>query len=184
MRYNFMTMEPSSCIDMVMVSLVCHVLNREQVERYQRDVYCVPPEILTLMFETYGTNYLDKKRKKPHHVSTLKDQEYMELLDKEKLKTSSALYAAVVYSNHWWLYVLDVVQREFFIIDSIHGINQNQTRQKLHKFADQLDEFRREIVAKLLFSEHNTLRVEVRNQVESMSMESIIEARERAKLRR
>ncbi|MED6110318.1 hypothetical protein PIB30_041822 [Stylosanthes scabra] len=33
MRYNFMTMETSSCIDMVMVSLVCHVLNREEVER-------------------------------------------------------------------------------------------------------------------------------------------------------
>ncbi|MED6157744.1 hypothetical protein PIB30_026140 [Stylosanthes scabra] len=91
MRYNFMTMEPSSCIDMVMVSLVCHVLNREQVERYQKDIYCIPLEILTLMFETYGTNYLDKKTKKPHHVSTLKDQEYMELLDKEKLKTSSAI---------------------------------------------------------------------------------------------
>ncbi|MED6142792.1 hypothetical protein PIB30_000991 [Stylosanthes scabra] len=87
MRYNFMTMEPSSCIDMVMVSLVCHVLNREEVERYQRDVYCVPPEILSLMFETYGSNYLDKKMKKPHLVSSLKDQEFMELLDKEKLKT-------------------------------------------------------------------------------------------------
>ncbi|MED6202039.1 hypothetical protein PIB30_101379 [Stylosanthes scabra] len=95
------------------------------------------------MFEMYGTNYLDKKTKKPHHVSTLKDQEYMELLDREKLKTSSALYAPVVYSNHWWLYVLDVVQREFFIIDSIYGINQNQTRQKLHRFGcNMLDQLR------------------------------------------
>ncbi|MED6124408.1 hypothetical protein PIB30_058630 [Stylosanthes scabra] len=135
MRYNFMTMEPSSCIDMVMVSIVCHVLNREEVERYQRDVYCVPLEILTLMFKTYGTNYLDKKTKKPHLVSSLRDQEYMELFDKEKLKTTSAMYGPVVYSNHWWLYVLDVEQREFFIINSIHGINQNQTRQKLHRFA-------------------------------------------------
>ncbi|MED6131679.1 hypothetical protein PIB30_011832 [Stylosanthes scabra] len=29
MRYNFMTMAPKTCIDMVMVSLVCHILNRE-----------------------------------------------------------------------------------------------------------------------------------------------------------
>ncbi|MED6123259.1 hypothetical protein PIB30_047481 [Stylosanthes scabra] len=65
--------------------------NKEEVERYQRDIYCVPPEILTLMFETYGTNYLDKKTKKPHLISSLKDQEYMELLDKEKLKTTSAV---------------------------------------------------------------------------------------------
>ncbi|MED6131790.1 hypothetical protein PIB30_013041 [Stylosanthes scabra] len=90
MRYNFMTMEPSSCIDMVMVSLVCHVLNREEVERYQRDVYCVPPEILTLMFETYVINHLDKKTKKLQLVTSLKDKEYMALLDREKLKTTSA----------------------------------------------------------------------------------------------
>ncbi|MED6196740.1 hypothetical protein PIB30_050221 [Stylosanthes scabra] len=257
MRYNFMTMEPSSCIDMVMVSFVCHVLNREEVERYQRDVYCVPPEILTLMFVTNGRNYIDKKTKKPHLVTSLKDQEFMGLLDKEKLKTTSALYAPVVYSNHWWLYVLDVDHREFFIIYSIHGINQNQTRNKLHRFAcnmlnqlkmwvgatslmkkntntlqlrpvdvprqpnptdygvyvmkwmelldtasiagaymfqtrytieqwdqDQVDEFRKEIVTKVSFSEHNTLKMEAINQVRSMTMDSITEARERAKLRR
>ncbi|MED6219765.1 hypothetical protein PIB30_038794 [Stylosanthes scabra] len=46
MRYNFMTMAPKTCIDMVMVSVVCHVLNREHVQMFQRDVYCVPPEIL------------------------------------------------------------------------------------------------------------------------------------------
>ncbi|MED6142793.1 hypothetical protein PIB30_000992 [Stylosanthes scabra] len=48
---------------------------------------------------------------------------------------------------------------------------------------DQLDEFRREIVAKVLFSEHNTIRDIAMNQVQSMSMESITEARERARSR-
>ncbi|MED6187285.1 hypothetical protein PIB30_075003 [Stylosanthes scabra] len=73
----------------------------------------------TRMFDTYGTNYLDKKTKLPYLVSQLKDQEYMELLDREKLKTHSALFASVLYSNHWWLYVLDVDNNEFYIVDSV-----------------------------------------------------------------
>ncbi|MED6117495.1 hypothetical protein PIB30_110508 [Stylosanthes scabra] len=62
MRYNFLTMAPATCIDIQMVSIMCHVLNREELPRFQREVYCVPPEILTRMFDTYGINYLDKKR--------------------------------------------------------------------------------------------------------------------------
>ncbi|MED6165204.1 hypothetical protein PIB30_097341 [Stylosanthes scabra] len=89
MRYNFMTMAPQTCIDMQMVSLVCHALNREELQRFQRDVYCVPPEILIRIFQTYGTNYLDKKTKMPYLVSQLKDQHYLELLDKEKLRKHS-----------------------------------------------------------------------------------------------
>ncbi|MED6183490.1 hypothetical protein PIB30_038330 [Stylosanthes scabra] len=88
MRYNFMTMALKECIDMYMVSLVCHILNREQVHRFQREVYCVPPEIL-----------------------------------------------------------------------------------------DQLDGFREKIVAKVLFSEHNTLNFEAMNQSRTMTREAITEGR-------
>ncbi|MED6110685.1 hypothetical protein PIB30_045195 [Stylosanthes scabra] len=91
MRYNFMTMAPRTCIDMYMVSLVCHILNREQVQRFQREIYCVPPEILIRMFETYGTNFLDKKTKKPFRFTDLKDQQFVDLLDNEKLRRSRAV---------------------------------------------------------------------------------------------
>ncbi|MED6158248.1 hypothetical protein PIB30_030995, partial [Stylosanthes scabra] len=82
-------MAPEKEIDMTTISVVCHILNRESLERFQRDVYCVPPEILIKMFGTYGTNYINRKTKMPHLVSSLKDQQLMELLDKEKLKKSS-----------------------------------------------------------------------------------------------
>ncbi|MED6117332.1 hypothetical protein PIB30_109000, partial [Stylosanthes scabra] len=89
-RYNFMTMRPATCIDIQMVSIMCHVLNRERVERFERDVYCVPPEILTRMFDTYGLNYLDKKTKMPYLVKQLKDhEEHVQFLDMEKLKSHS-----------------------------------------------------------------------------------------------
>ncbi|MED6131100.1 hypothetical protein PIB30_006720 [Stylosanthes scabra] len=47
---------------------------------------------------------------------------------------SRALFAPVLYSRHWWLYVLDVKNREFFIVDSVFGVNHDQQRQKLHRF--------------------------------------------------
>ncbi|MED6165477.1 hypothetical protein PIB30_099884 [Stylosanthes scabra] len=119
MRYNFMTMPLGQCIDLQMVSLMCHVLNREELPRFEKDIYCVPPEILTRMFDTYGSNYLDKKTKLPHLMSELKDQEYMDLLDREKLRTHKTLFVPVLYSHHWWLYVLDVDNKGFYIIDSV-----------------------------------------------------------------
>ncbi|MED6129453.1 hypothetical protein PIB30_108094 [Stylosanthes scabra] len=194
-------MAPATCIDIQMVSIMCHVLNREELPRFERDVYCVPPEIL--------------------------------------------LFAPVVYSNHWWLYVLDVDNKEFYIIDSVHGINPNQQRAKLHRFVcnilnqirvwagaksilkkgtislqlrcvdvskqpnpydcgvyvmkwmelldaatlsgcyaykvrysldewgqDKLDGFRREIVSRLIFSKENTLRVDAISQVNKMGRQT------------
>ncbi|MED6211611.1 hypothetical protein PIB30_075421 [Stylosanthes scabra] len=223
-------MAPETCIDMQMVSLVCHILNREQLDRFQKDVYCVPPEILIRMFETYGMNYLDKKTKMPYLVRQLKDQHYMELLDKDKLRRHST-----------WLYVLDVDNKEFYVVDSVFGTNSSQQRNKLHRFAcnilnqlrvwagapsllkkqtialqlqcvdvpkqpnptdcgvyemkwmelldpvalsaaftfklqysieewsqARLDEFRKEIISKLIMSEENTLSVEAINQASNM----------------
>ncbi|MED6164361.1 hypothetical protein PIB30_089154 [Stylosanthes scabra] len=255
MRYNFMTMAPETCIDMQMVNLVGNTLNREELQRFQRDVYCVRPEILIRIFQIYVTNYLDKKTKMPYLVSQLKDQHYLELLDKEKLKnhsTLSFLFAPVLHSHHWWLYVLDVDNKEFYVVDSMFGTNTNQQRNKLHRFAcnilnqlwvwagappllkkqtialqlrfvdvpkqpnptdcgvyvmkwmellhvaalsaahtfklrynieewsqDQLDQFRKKIVSKLIMSKDNTLNVEAIKQASNMILEAITEAREK-----
>ncbi|MED6177343.1 hypothetical protein PIB30_097332 [Stylosanthes scabra] len=189
MRYNFMTMVPQAYNDMQMVSLVCHVLNREE---------------LTRMFETYGANYLDKKTKMPYLVSQLKDQQYKELLDKEKLRKHSTLFAPVLYLRHWWLYVLDVQSKEFYVIDSVYGTTPNQQRNRLHRFVmelldvaalsaahtfkiqynieewneDKLDQFRKEIVSKLIMSKDNTLNNAI-NQALNMTWEAITKARTR-----
>ncbi|MED6126764.1 hypothetical protein PIB30_081681 [Stylosanthes scabra] len=139
-------------------------------------------------------------------------EEYVQLLDMQKLKSHSVLFAPALYSNHWWLYVLDVQHKEFYIADSVYGIAPNQNRNKLHRFAlrcvdvpkqpnptdcgvyvmkwmelldaatlsscyqykvrydleewgqDRLDGFRAEIVAKLILSDENTLKMEAMTQ--------------------
>ncbi|MED6197495.1 hypothetical protein PIB30_056962 [Stylosanthes scabra] len=171
------------------------------------------------MFQTYGTNYLDKKTKMPYLVSQLKDQHYLELLDKEKLRRHSYLFAPVLHASHWWLYVLDVHNRKFYVVDSVYGTNTSLIKNKLHRFAlrfvdvpkqpnptdcgvyvmkwmqliegaalsaahtfqlpynieewsqDQLDQFRKDIVAKVIMSMENTLNVEAIKQASNMTME-------------
>ncbi|MED6148050.1 hypothetical protein PIB30_049510 [Stylosanthes scabra] len=109
MRYKLMSMRPRS--------IMCHTLNMEENEWFEKQVYCVPPDILTRMLETHGHNWMDKKKKKPHDISTLKThEEYMCYLDRDKLLTHRFLFAPILFSQHWWLYVLDVTQKDFFIL--------------------------------------------------------------------
>ncbi|MED6176977.1 hypothetical protein PIB30_093338 [Stylosanthes scabra] len=71
------------------------------------------------MLGTHGHNWMDKKKKKPHDIGTLKNhEEYMGYLDKDKLLAHGFLFAPVLFSKHRWLYVLDVTQKEFFVLDS------------------------------------------------------------------
>ncbi|MED6127564.1 hypothetical protein PIB30_089199 [Stylosanthes scabra] len=186
MRYNFMTMAPETCIDMQMVSLVCHNLNREELQRFQRDVYCVPPEILIRMFQTYGTNYLDKKTKMPYLVSQLKDQHYMELLDKEKLRKHSTCY--ILNQLRVWAGAQPLLKKQTIALQ-LRFVNVPKqpnpadcgvyVMKWMELIEDQVDQFRKDIVAKLVMSKENTLNVEAIKQASNMTLEAITEAREK-----
>ncbi|MED6174512.1 hypothetical protein PIB30_069756 [Stylosanthes scabra] len=159
-------MAPSQCIDLQMVSLMCHVLNREELPRFEKDVYCVPQEILTMMFDTYGSNYLDKKTKLPHLVSQLKDQEYMELLDKEKLRTHNTPNPTDcgIYVMKW-MKLLDAA--------TLSGCFTFKCRYSIEEWGqDKLDEFRKKIMSKLIMSKENTLRMEAINQANKMGRQT------------
>ncbi|MED6151656.1 hypothetical protein PIB30_084527 [Stylosanthes scabra] len=88
------------------VGIMCHILNMEQSERFQKQVYCVPAMILNAR---NSWSQLDgQEEKKPHDIGTLKNhEEYMGYLEKDKLLTHRFLFAPILFSEHWWLYVLD-----------------------------------------------------------------------------
>ncbi|MED6111250.1 hypothetical protein PIB30_050858 [Stylosanthes scabra] len=46
MKYQFMSMRQRTYIDIQVVSIMCHTLNMKENEWFQKQVYCVPPEIL------------------------------------------------------------------------------------------------------------------------------------------
>ncbi|MED6115951.1 hypothetical protein PIB30_095602 [Stylosanthes scabra] len=162
---------------------MCHVLNREPVQRFERDVYCVPPEILTRMFDIYGLTYLDKKTKMPYLMRQLKDhEEYVQLLDMDKLKSHSvkgtiALQLRCVdvpkqpNPTDCGVYVMKWM--EPLDAATLSGCYEFKVLYNLEEWGqDRLDEFRAEFVAKLILSDENTLRVEAVKQANKMGCQT------------
>ncbi|MED6126163.1 hypothetical protein PIB30_075683 [Stylosanthes scabra] len=139
LRYQFTSMAPKSYIDIQVVTLMCHVLNADEDERFEKLVYCIPPEILQRMFATHNYNWMDKKKRRPHEISSLLNHtEFLAYLDREKLNSHRFLFAPVLYSEHGWLYVLDKFSQEMFVLDSKNISSPSSERTELNKFASNI----------------------------------------------
>ncbi|MED6147740.1 hypothetical protein PIB30_046609 [Stylosanthes scabra] len=91
------------------------------------------------MFEMHGDNWMDKKKKRPYDISTwVNYEEYMIYLDKDKLLTNRFLFAPIMCSKHWWLYVMDVEKKDFFILDSKNIVSPTYERMIMNRFASNI----------------------------------------------
>ncbi|MED6122814.1 hypothetical protein PIB30_043404 [Stylosanthes scabra] len=137
-------MAPKTCIDIQVITIMCHILNNEQSERFEKFVYYVPPEIMVRMFEKYGQRWMDTENNRPHGIASLVNhEEYMVYLDKNKLLTHRFIFAPILFFEHWWLYVLDVEKREFFVLDSKNIVSPSDERSSMNRFASNiLDQLR------------------------------------------
>ncbi|MED6105963.1 hypothetical protein PIB30_000085 [Stylosanthes scabra] len=132
-------MEPKSYIDIWVVRLMCHVLNGMEGDRYEKLVYCLPPDLLNWMFLTYHHNWMDKKKRRPHEINSLTNhEEYLKYIDMEKLFSHRFVFAPVLYSEHWWLYVLDKNVPEMFVLDSKNISSPIDERTTLNKFGSNI----------------------------------------------
>ncbi|MED6137716.1 hypothetical protein PIB30_067501 [Stylosanthes scabra] len=103
------------------------------------------------------------------------------------------LFAPVLYSEHWWLYVLDKSSQEMFVLDSKNISSPSSERTELNKFAwmEMIDptilarcytynieqwtepmllKFRKKIVAKIILSKENSLRAEAIKEAHNMRL--------------
>ncbi|MED6183418.1 hypothetical protein PIB30_037687 [Stylosanthes scabra] len=132
-------LEERVTIWVTVVTLMCHVLNADEDERFEMLVYCVPPEILQRMFATHNHNWIDKKKRRSYEISSLMNHtEYLAYLDREKLNSHRFLFAPVLYSEHWWLSVLDKSKQEMFVLDSKNISSPSSERTDLNKFASNI----------------------------------------------
>ncbi|MED6187883.1 hypothetical protein PIB30_080756 [Stylosanthes scabra] len=112
----------------------------------------------------------------PYLLSQLKDQHYMELLNKEKLKKHSTLRFVDVSKQPnptdcgvyvmKWMELIDVAA-----LSAAHTFKLPYNIEEWSQ--DQLDQFRKEIVSKLIMSKDNTLNVGAINQANNMTLEAI-----------
>ncbi|MED6123620.1 hypothetical protein PIB30_050804 [Stylosanthes scabra] len=53
------------------------------------------------------------------------------------------IFAPILFSEHWWLYVLDVEKRDFFVLDSKNIVSPSDERSSMNRFASNiLDQLR------------------------------------------
>ncbi|MED6115399.1 hypothetical protein PIB30_090105 [Stylosanthes scabra] len=110
MRYQFQSMRPRMYIDIQVITIMCHILNNEQNEQFEKFVYCVPPKIM--------------------------------------------LFAPILFSKYWWLCVLDVEKRDFFVLDSKNIVSPSDERSTMNRFASNiLDQMRIWAGAPSIFNE-------------------------------
>ncbi|MED6158182.1 hypothetical protein PIB30_030464 [Stylosanthes scabra] len=147
-RYQFMSMEPKSYIDIGVVGLMCHMLNGEEGDRYEKLVYCLPPDLLSNIMNqllkwagapsilkkgswSLPTRYVNIPQQPNNHDCAVFVMKWMELIDPTKLA------GCCTYDIEQWTEPM-------------------------------LNEFRKKIVTKIIMSKENSMRADAITAVQNM----------------
>ncbi|RYR42508.1 hypothetical protein Ahy_A08g038980 [Arachis hypogaea] len=105
-----------------------------------------------------GGEFLQPKTPKPFRVKVY--PMFIPFLNLKKLASHQYIFAPICYSEHWWLWVADVRNKKFYILDPYHKTCPSEGRMKPNKFVDEVGHFRVEYAFRILFHEMNQDRVE------------------------
>ncbi|MED6166098.1 hypothetical protein PIB30_105733 [Stylosanthes scabra] len=104
------------------------------------------------VLEKYGPDYIDTKTGLPYKIETMPNLDALDYIDENKIKSFPFLFAPILYSHHWWLYVLDVMNKKFYVLDSKNSEPRHGDRNKLNRFASNiLDQMRVRAGAETMF---------------------------------
>ncbi|MED6109687.1 hypothetical protein PIB30_035955 [Stylosanthes scabra] len=153
MRYHFTSMAEEAEMDLAIVQIMCILYNRENNEKFKHTTYCVPPLFSHNILEKYGPDYIDTKTGLPYKIETMSNLDALDYIDENKIKSSPFLFASILYSHHWWLYVLDVTNKKFYVLDLKNSEPRRGDRNKLNRFASNvLDQMRVRAGVETVFS--------------------------------
>ncbi|MED6197448.1 hypothetical protein PIB30_056561 [Stylosanthes scabra] len=96
-------------------------------------------DIQTRMLEAHHHNWIDKKKRRPHEITSLTN--FLSFIDREKIISHGFFFAPVLYSEHCWLYVLDKngpEGPEMFVLDSKNISSPTEERTTLNKFVSNI----------------------------------------------
>ncbi|MED6173720.1 hypothetical protein PIB30_062296 [Stylosanthes scabra] len=125
-------------IDSAVITTYSLVLNDEPIPRFQNDVYILPPRALSKVMDHYKENYIDIGTKKVHSIDPFESDEHLSMVNNYKLITHRYIFAPVLYSDHWWMCILDKVKKNFFMIDSRPKEDPGPEITNINKFAGNL----------------------------------------------
>ncbi|MED6147296.1 hypothetical protein PIB30_042903 [Stylosanthes scabra] len=85
-REHFMSLAKQAEMDLVIMQIMCIFHNRKNNERFRDMIYCVSPQFMYHMLQKYHHKYFDLETGRPYELSTLKDNDGLEYIIKDKMK--------------------------------------------------------------------------------------------------
>ncbi|RYR09187.1 hypothetical protein Ahy_B05g077327 [Arachis hypogaea] len=84
-RHHFMYLMPEQHVENTVVNTHCMILNDMKCLRFEKDIYCVPTDIVMFMLGNHGEKYIDPKTKKAYRFDVDRYAHQRQFLDKRKL---------------------------------------------------------------------------------------------------
>ncbi|MED6178118.1 hypothetical protein PIB30_104579 [Stylosanthes scabra] len=95
-------------------------------------------DLVNAMLAAYNHNYFDPETKRPYSIRKLTENDNnkgLHYIDRDKMRRARYLFAPILYGSHWWLYVIQVKGKKFYVLDSKNIKNPSGERMKLNRFA-------------------------------------------------
>ncbi|RYQ85707.1 hypothetical protein Ahy_B10g105297 [Arachis hypogaea] len=156
-RMHLASLQEESYIESEIVSAMCLILNQKDDKRFQEQIYCLPPDIVSMAVSKHPNGkFISPKTNKEFSVKDYPS--FIPFIDAKKLTSHRYIFAPVYYSGHWWLWVIDTTKRIYYILDPLHKKAPTEERKQLNKFTEEVDHYRVEYASRILFSELNKER--------------------------
>ncbi|QHN87385.1 uncharacterized protein DS421_16g554630 [Arachis hypogaea] len=136
LREYFMSLMPKEQVHATVVCTYNMILNEIKVWWYQELKYIVPLDIVNFMLGTHSESYVDKSTNKAYQLDIEQYAHHRQFLDKRKLALHPFLFVPICNGAHWWLWIVDVNKKKFYVLDPINKLPENipDSRKKLNKF--------------------------------------------------
>ncbi|RYR26928.1 hypothetical protein Ahy_B02g061242 [Arachis hypogaea] len=133
MRMHLVSLQAKSDIESHIVSAICLILNQKNEKRFQEQIYCLPPDIVSMALSDHPNGeFLSPKTKKEFRVEAYPS--FIPFIDRKKLTSHPYIFAPVCHLGHWWLWLINTTKRKCHILDPLHKKAPSDERKKVNKF--------------------------------------------------
>ncbi|RYR46793.1 hypothetical protein Ahy_A07g032613 [Arachis hypogaea] len=133
MRTHLASLQAKSDIESQIVSAICLILNQKNEKRFQEQIYCLPPDIVSMALSDHPRGeFISPKTKKEFRVEAYPS--FIHFIDRKKLSSHPYIFAPVCHSGHWWLWLINTTKRKCQILDPLHKKAPSDERKDINKF--------------------------------------------------
>ncbi|RYR37176.1 hypothetical protein Ahy_A09g042108 [Arachis hypogaea] len=133
MRTHLASLQAKSDIESQIVSAICLILNQKKEKRFQAQIYCLLPDIVSMALSNHPRGeFISPKTNKEFRVEAYPS--FIHFIDRKKLSSHPYIFAPVCHSGHWWLWLINTRKRKCQILDPLHKKAPSDERKDINKF--------------------------------------------------